>query len=115
MVAVACGVLALVVSVATVVDGTGAVFQGKDFAYYVVGPGWGGMVLSIALIAVSAWALKERSRLSSAYVALAALAGTLVGGTLLISGLLALALVGGLLGMFSAEPAATPTGNRPGG
>lgn len=108
IVAIVCAALALITAVATVIDGTGAVFPGEEFAYYVIGLGWGGIVLSMAVMAASAWALNEGTRLSSAYVALAALAGTLVGGTQLISGLLGISLLACLLGMFATDAPRNP-------
>lgn len=105
MVAIVCGALALIVSGAIVLDGTGAVFPGEEFAYYIIGLGWGGIALSMAVMAVSAWALGKGSRLSSAYVALVSLAGAMVGGTPLISAPMGIAFFVSALGMFAADEA----------
>jgi len=109
LIAVAFGVLGLVAAIATLIDGTGAVFP-QEGAYTVIPLGWGGAALSLAVVVLAMQAARERSRVSGIYICMAALTGVLVGGTIFMVGALAIAFAGGVLATVSATKDPLPSG-----
>jgi hypothetical protein len=87
------GVLAALVTLS--VGGVGAAFK-ADSASTVVYLGWGGLAFSFLTIVLGAVALGSRGRLPGVLMIVCAIAGAVLGGTL-VAVFMTLAFVGGLL------------------
>jgi len=76
-------------------------FQAEG-ASTVVGLGWGGILFSFLCIIFGAVAMGSESKIPGALLILCAIAGAILGGTL-VALCMVLALVGGVLGTISAK------------
>lgn len=94
------GVIAAIVTLS--IGGIGSAFEAED-AGTVVGLGWGGLGFSFATIVLGAVALGSRSRLPGLLLIFSALAGVVLGGTL-VAVFMVLALIGGILAMVGTKP-----------
>jgi hypothetical protein len=93
------GILAAVVTL--FVGGMGSAFK-ADNASMVVGLGWGGLLFSFLCITFGAIAMGSESKIPGALLTLSALAGAILGGTL-VAVFMVLALVGGILATMGAK------------
>jgi hypothetical protein len=93
------GVLAAAITL--LVGGMGSAFH-ADGASTVVGLGWGGILFSFLSIIFGAVAMGSESRIPGALLILCAIAGAILGGTL-VAVFMVLALVGGILGTMGAK------------
>jgi hypothetical protein len=104
-VAFVAGGIALVLAAIAAIDGSGPRFEGQDY-YRVIGPGWGGLAMALAVVALAALGLRNRERVAGYYLAIAAASGLLVGGTLPIAAAMLVALVAGLVGAMGQDSTA---------
>ncbi len=93
------GVLAAAITL--LVGGLGSAFHAEN-ASTVVGLGWGGVLFSFLVIVLGAIAIGAKSRLPGALLTLSAIAGAILGGTL-VAVFMALAFVGGLVAMVGTR------------
>jgi hypothetical protein len=102
--AIIAGVFGILAALFTlVVGGVGSMFQ-ADNARTVVMLGWGGLIFSCLAIILGAVCINARSRWPSVFLVLCAICGIVLGG-MAVGVFMVLALLGGLLGLFSADPA----------
>lgn len=103
------GVIALVAGIfgvfaATItllIGGVGAGLEAEG-ASQVVGLGWGGVAFSFLTIVLGAVALGAKGRLPGILLMVCAIAGAILGGTI-VAIFMALAFVGGLIATFGAK------------
>jgi hypothetical protein len=106
IIALIAGVFGVIAGFATLMVGGVATVVEADRADLVVGLGWGGVVFSFLTIVLGAVAVGSRSRIPGLLLILCALAGAVLGGTL-VAIFMALALIGGILAVLQpAAPAA---------
>jgi hypothetical protein len=104
IIAIIAGVFGVLAALFTlVVGGVGSMFQ-ADNARMVVLLGWGGLIFSSLAIVLGAVCTSARSRWPSVFLVLCALCGIVLGG-MAVGVFMVLALLGGLLGLFSPVPA----------
>lgn len=103
IIALIAGIFGVIAAFATLmIGGMGAAFEANN-AQLVVNLGWGGVAFSFFTIVLGAVAMGARSRLPGVLLILCALAGAVLGGTL-VAIFMALALVGGVLALFGGRP-----------
>ncbi|HHX63647.1 MAG TPA: hypothetical protein GX702_02035 [Chloroflexi bacterium] len=105
IIALIAGVLGILAGVVTLmVGGLGAALEAEG-AGTVVGLGWGGLFFSFACIVLGAIAAAAtpRSRLTGVLLIICAIAGAILGGTL-VAVIMILALVGGILATVGKRP-----------
>jgi hypothetical protein len=95
------GVLAAAVTL--MIGGVGAAFE-NDKAQMVVWLGWGGVAFSFLTIVLGAVAMNARSRWPGGLLMICAIAGAILGGTI-VAVFMVLAFCGGLLAALGRSPA----------
>jgi len=91
-----------------VVGGLGSAFEAEG-ASTVVGLGWGGVVFSFVTIILGAIAMNAKSRVPGSLLILCAVAGAILGGTL-VAVFMVLALCGGIIAILGVKKdVASPT------
>ena len=90
------GVFSVFAAIATLCFGGFATAVEVEGAKTVVGLGWGGVLFSFLCIVFSAVSLGSQSKVPGALLTLSAIAGAILGGTL-VAVFMALAFLGGLL------------------
>ena len=100
-----CGVLAAIVTL--FVGGIGGALEAEGAAT-VVGLGWGGVVFSFCTIIFGAVAIGGKGRLPGVLLIISAIAGAILGGTL-VAIFMALAGIGGIVAVLES-PARTNAG-----
>lgn len=96
IIAIIAGIFSVFAAVATLfIGGIGGAFQAEG-ANTVIGLGWGGVLFSFLTIVMGAIALNSKSRIPGIITCLCAIAGAMLGGTL-VAIFMVLALVGGAL------------------
>jgi hypothetical protein len=93
------GVLAAIVTLS--VGGIAGAFK-ADGASTVVGLGWGGILFSFLCIIFGAIAISAKTKLPAVLLILSAIAGTILGGTL-VAVFMVLALAGGIVALLKTE------------
>jgi hypothetical protein len=88
-------------AITLLIGGMASAFQ-TDGASTVVGLGWGGILFSFLCIILGAVAMGSESRVPGALLTLCAIAGAILGGTL-VAVCMALAFVGGVLATMGAK------------
>ena len=83
------------------VGGVGSA-AGAEGATTIIGLGWGGVLFSFLCIILGAVALSARSKIPGALLSLSAIAGAVLGGTL-VAIFMVLGLVGGILAMIGTK------------
>lgn len=102
--AIIAGVFGVLAAFLTLAFGSfGSAFQISQ-ARLVVYLGWDGLVFSFLVIILGTVSLSARSRWPSVFLVLCAICGIVLGGTF-VAVFMALALIGGLLGLFAENPA----------
>jgi hypothetical protein len=86
------------------IGGIGSAAQANG-ASQIVGLGWGGVAFSFAVIVLAAIAMSSNSRVPGMLLVLAAIAGAILGGTL-VAVFMLLAFVGGILAAIGNGKAA---------
>lgn len=105
IIALIAGVFSVIAAFATLmVGGVGAAVDAKD-AQAVVMLGWGGVGFSFLTIVLGAICMNATSRWPGALLIVCALAGAVLGGTL-VAIFMGLALIGGILALFGKRPIA---------
>lgn len=99
------GVLAAIVTLFFGGIGAGLEQEGADT---VVMLGWGGVLFSFLTIVFGAVAMGATSRWPGVLLILCAIAGAILGGTL-VAVFMALALLGGVLALFGKSPKPAPS------
>jgi hypothetical protein len=97
------GVIAAFVTLS--VGGLGSAFEAKDSSTVIM-LGWGGVVFSFLTIVLGAVCMGANSKLPGILLIISALAGVILGGTL-VAIFMALALIGGVLALFGKKTALT--------
>lgn len=96
------GIFGVIAAIVTLfVGGVGAAFDGKG-AETVIGLGWGGILFSFLTIIFAAIALNAKSKVPSILLIICAIAGAILGGTI-VAIFMALALVGGILAAIGTK------------
>jgi hypothetical protein len=95
-------------AITLLMGGMASAFQ-ADGASTVVGLGWGGILFSFLCIIFGAVAMGSESRIPGALLTLCAIAGAILGGTL-VAVCMALAFVGGVLATMGAKKRSLVTG-----
>ena len=93
------GVFAAIITL--LIGGVGAGLEAEG-ASPVVGLGWGGVAFSFLTIVLGAVALGAKGRLPGILLMVCAIAGAILGGTI-VAIFMALAFVGGLIATFGAK------------
>ncbi|MHB1666485.1 DUF4352 domain-containing protein [Thiomonas sp.] len=89
------------------IGGVGGAFQASG-AGTVIGLGWGGLAFAFLAIIFGAVSLGARSRMAGVLLTLSALAGAILGGTM-VAICMVLALVGGVLATLGTKPESAGT------
>lgn len=104
IIALIAGIFGVIAAFATLmIGGMGSALEAKD-AQTVVNLGWGGVFFSFLSIVLGAICMGTRSRWPGALLIVCAIAGAVMGGTL-VAIFMALALVGGTLAVFGKKAA----------
>ncbi|QIB34788.1 hypothetical protein [Ancylobacter pratisalsi] len=105
IVALIAGIFAVIAAFVTLmIGGTAAAFE-ADGSETVVLLGWGGVLFSFLVIVLAAVTMGAESRKPAVLLILCSAAGALLGGTL-VAIFMALAMLGGILGLFGPPRAA---------
>tara|TARA_B100000378_G_scaffold54543_2_gene40258 strand:+ start:6607 stop:6984 length:378 start_codon:yes stop_codon:yes gene_type:complete len=99
IIALIAGIFGIFAAGATLLLGGISSVSGAEHAGTVVGLGWGGVGFSFLTIVLGAVAMGAKSPLPGVLLILCALAGAVLGGTL-VAIFMALALIGGILALF---------------
>lgn len=103
IIALIAGIFAVFAAGATLfIGGMGSAFE-ADNADTVVMLGWGGVVFSFLCIVLGAVTMGAKSKWPGILLILCAIAGAILGGTL-VAVFMALALIGGVLALFGPKP-----------
>lgn len=99
------GIFAVIAAVITLfIGGVAAGFEAEG-ASTVVGLGWGGVLFSFLTIVLGAVAMGAKSKVPGALLMVCAIAGAVLGGTL-VAVFMVLAFIGGLLATIGTKKAA---------
>jgi len=99
------GIFGVIAAIATLfVGGVGAAFGGEG-AETVIGLGWGGILFSFLTIIFGAIAMNAKSKVSGILLIICAIAGAILGGTI-VAIFMVLALVGGILAVIGKKKGA---------
>jgi len=99
IIALIAGIFGVVAALVTLmVGGAGSALEAKD-AQLVVNLGWGGIAFSFLTIVLGAICMNATTRWPGVLLILCAVAGAVLGGTL-VAIFMVLALVGGILALF---------------
>lgn len=104
------GILAAVITL--LVGGVGGAFQAEG-AGMVVGLGWGGIAFSFLTIIFGAVAMNAKGRVPGVLLAICAIAGIILGGTIVALFML-LALIGGILAIIGGKKKALSEAGKEG-
>lgn len=108
IVALIAGVFGVGAALITLLIGGIGSAAGGEGASTVVGLGWGGVAFSFAVIVFGAIAIGAKSRVPGVLLIVCALAGAVLGGTL-VAIFMVLALIGGILAVVGTKkPAVIP-------
>lgn len=103
IIALIAGIFGVIAAFVTLmIGGMGSAFEAKD-AHVVVNLGWGGVAFSFLTIVLGAICMNAASRWPGVLLIICAIAGAILGGTL-VAIFMALALVGGLLALVGKRP-----------
>lgn len=103
IIAIIAGIFGIFAALATLtIGGLGAAFEAKN-ATTVVYLGWGGVGFSFLTIVLGAICISATSKLPGILLIMCAIAGAILGGTL-VALFMVLALVGGVLALFGKNP-----------
>ena len=104
------GIFGVIAAVATLFfGGLGSAFEAEG-AETVVGLGWGGLVFSFLTIVLGAVAMGAKGRIPGVLLIICAVAGAILGGTI-VAICMALAAVGGILATIPGK--VEPLASRP--
>jgi hypothetical protein len=99
------GIFGVIAAIATMfIGGVGAAFGGEG-AETVIGLGWGGILFSFLTIIFGAIAMNAKSKVSGILLIICAIAGAILGGTI-VAIFMVLALVGGILAVIGKKKGA---------
>jgi len=103
IIALIAGIFGVIAAFITLgIGGMGSALEAKD-AHVVVNLGWGGVVFSFLTIVLGAVCMNATSRWPGVILIVCAIAGAILGGTL-VAIFMALALIGGILALFGKRP-----------
>ncbi len=103
IIALIAGIFAVLAALVTLFIGGVATAVEADQADVAVGLGWGGIVFSFFTIALGAVAIGSTSRWPGILLIVCAIAGAILGGTL-VAVFMCLALIGGLIAALGKSP-----------
>jgi hypothetical protein len=102
IIALIAGIFGVIAAIATMfIGGVGAAFGGEG-AETVIGLGWGGILFSFMTIIFAAIALNAKSKVPGILLIVCAIAGAILGGTI-VAIFMVLALVGGILATIGTK------------
>ena len=105
IIAIIAGIFGVLAAVLTLALGAVGNFFRLENANLVVWFGWGGLVFSFATIILAAMCFNARSRIPALLLVVCAIAGCVLGGTY-VAVFMGVAVIGGMLALFSGNPAA---------
>ncbi|MQT14422.1 hypothetical protein [Segnochrobactrum spirostomi] len=104
LIALIAGIFGVLAAVFTLlVGGVGGAFE-ADGSKTIILLGWGGILFSFFTIVLGAITMSARSRIPAALLVVCAIAGAILGGTL-VAVFMVLALMGGICGLFGSRRA----------
>ena len=103
IIAVVAGSIGVIAAFMTLfIGGVGSAFEAED-ANVVIGLGWGGIASSFVVIGLGAAVVAARSKMPAVFLAIVAVIGAIVGGTL-VAIFMGLAVVGAVLALLAPRP-----------
>ena len=103
IIAVVAGSIGVIAAFMTLLfGGIGSALEAEG-ANTVIGLGWGGVASSFVVIGLGAAVIAARSKMPAVFLAIVAVLGAIVGGTL-VAIFMALALVGAVLALLAPRP-----------
>ena len=112
IIAIIAGIFGVLAAVLTLALGAVGNFFRLENASLVVWFGWGGLVFSFATIILGAMCINARSRIPALLLVMSAIAGCVLGGTY-VAVFMGVAVIGGMLALFSGNPAAARSSASP--